>query len=207
MNKLLSIMVLATMATSASAQQSVLTLDSCRQMALGNNKTLTASKVQRTMAEQTRKAARTKYLPHLDVVGGAIFSSKEISILNNTQKSTLKNIGTNIGGMLGISDPKVTGTLDKIGQDVTDAFRTNNRQMYMVSAMVTQPVYMGGAITAANRIAEISETMAANKEEASRQTILHDIDQTYWTVISLRHKQKLADSYLTLVKKLDSECR
>ena len=96
MNKLLSIMVLATMATSASAQQSVLTLDSCRQMALGNNKTLTASKVQRTMAEQTRKAARTKYLPHLDVVGGAIFSSKEISILNNTQKSTLKNIGTNI---------------------------------------------------------------------------------------------------------------
>ena len=197
MNKLLSIMVLATMATSASAQQSVLTLDSCRQMALGNNKTLTASKVQRTMAEQTRKAARTKYLPHLDVVGGAIFSSKEISILNN--------IGTNIGGMLGISDPKVTGTLDKIGQDVTDAFRTNNRQMYMVSAMVTQPVYMGGAITAANRIAEISETMAANKEEASRQTILHDIDQTYWTVISLRHKQKLADSYLTLVKKLDSD--
>ena len=107
--------------------------------------------------------------------------------------------------MLGISDPKVTGTLDKIGQDVTDAFRTNNRQMYMVSAMVTQPVYMGGAITAANRIAEISETMAANKEEASRQTILHDIDQTYWTVISLRHKQKLADSYLTLVKKLDSD--
>ena len=205
MNKLLSIMVLATMATSASAQQSVLTLDSCRQMALGNNKTLTASKVQRTMAEQPRKAARTKYLPHLDVVGGAIFSSKEISILNNTQKSTLKNIGTNIGGMLGISDPKVTGTLDKIGQDVTDAFRTNNRQMYMVSAMVTQPVYMGGAITAANRIAEISETMAANKEEASRQTILHDIDQTYWTVISLRHKQKLADSYLTLVKKLDSD--
>ena len=205
MNRILSIIALATATVSATAQQNVLTLDSCRQMALGNNKTLTASKVQRTMAEQTRKAARTKYLPHLDVVGGAVFSSKEISILNNTQKNTLNNIGTNLGGMLGISDPKVTGALDKIGQDVTDAFRTNNRQMYMVSAMVTQPVYMGGAITAANRIADITETMAANKEEVSRQTILHDIDQTYWTVVSLRHKQKLADSYLNLVKKLDSD--
>ena len=205
MNRILSIIALATATVSASAQQNVLTLDSCRQMALGNNKTLTASKVQRTMAEQTRKAARTKYLPHLDVVGGAVFSSKEISILNNTQKNTLNNIGTNLGGMLGVSDPKVTGALDKIGQDVTDAFRPNNRQMYMVSAMVTQPVYMGGAITAANRIADITETMAANKEEVSRQTILHDIDQTYWTVVSLRHKQKLADSYLALVKKLDSD--
>ena len=204
MNRISAIMTLAAVAVSASAQQT-LTLDSCRQMALGNNKTLTASKVQRTMAEQTRKAARTKYLPHLDVVGGAVFSSKEISILNNTQKNTLNNIGTNLSGLLGISDPKVAGALDKIGQDVTDAFRTNNRQMDMGSAMVTQPVYMGGAITAANRIADISETMAANKEEASRQTILHDIDQTYWTVVSLRHKQKLADSYLTLVKKLDSD--
>ena len=204
MNRILSIFALAAMAVPAMAQQT-LTLDSCRAMALGNNKTLTASKVQRTMAEQTRKAARTKYLPHLDVIGGAIFSSKEISILNNTQKSTLNNIGTNLGGMLGVTDPRVTGALDKIGQGVTDAFRTNNRQMYMVSAMLTQPVYMGGAITAANRMADIAETMAANKEEASRQAILHDIDNTYWTVVSLRHKQKLADSYLTLVKKLDND--
>ena len=125
MNRILSIFALTAMAVPAMAQQT-LTLDSCRAMALGNNKTLTASKVQRTMAEQTRKAARTKYLPHLDVIGGAIFSSKEISILNNTQKSTLNNIGTNLGGMLGVTDPRVTGALDKIGQGVTDAFRTNN---------------------------------------------------------------------------------
>lgn len=204
MNKILSILALAAVALPAAAQQT-LTLDSCRQMALGNNKTLSASKVQRTVAEQLRKAARTKYLPHLDVLGGAIFSSKEISILNNTQKGMLNNLGTNIGGALGVTDQRVTGTLDALGQKVTDAFRTNNRQMYAVSAMVTQPVYMGGAITAANRIADISETMAANQEEVSRQSILHSIDNTYWTVVSLRHKQKLADSYLTLVKKLDDD--
>ena len=71
-----------------------LSLQTCRDMALGYNKTLASKRVQREMAAQMRKSARTKYLPSLDVMGGAIFSSREISILNNTQKSTLTNIGT-----------------------------------------------------------------------------------------------------------------
>lgn len=190
---------------SAATPDGPLTLDVCREMALSYNKTLAANRAQRIMAEQTRKAARTKYLPHLNVMGGAIFSSREISILNNTQKDMLNNIGTNLGGLIGVQDAKVTGTLNALGKDVTDAFRTNNRAMYMVSAMVTQPIYMGGAIKAANNIADINERMAADKQDLTRQNTLQSIDQTYWTVVSLRHKKKLAESFLELVKKLDSD--
>ncbi len=204
MRRILSIILLSSAILPLSAQQ-VLTLDSCRSMALGNNKSLTVAKVERDMTTQMRKSARTKYLPHLNVVGGYILSSREISILNNTQKDMLNNIGTNLGGVLGISDPKVTGVLNKLGQKVTDAFRTNNRNMFMASAMVTQPLYMGGAITAANKMADINELMAANKEDATHQTVLHSIDNTYWTVVSLRQKQKLANSYLELIKKLDDD--
>lgn len=182
-----------------------LSLQTCRDMALGYNKTLASKRVQREMAAQMRKSARTKYLPSLDVMGGAIFSSREISILNNTQKSALKNIGTSLGGLLGISDPKLQGTLNHLGQDVVDGFRTNNRAMYMASAMVTQPIYMGGAITAANNIADINEKMAAVNEELARQNTLQNIDQTYWTVVSLRHKLNLANSFLQLVQKLDDD--
>lgn len=185
--------------------QTELTLDSCRSMALGNNKTLTAAKVQKGMAAEMRKAARTKYLPHLDLVGGYLYTSREMSILNNTQKSALNNIGSTLGGLIGLQDEKIAATLNKLGQGVTDAFRTDTRNIYTVSAMVTQPIYMGGAITAANRIADINERMAADKEDASRQATLHSIDQTYWTVVSLRHKQELADSYLKLVRKLDDD--
>lgn len=204
MKRLVSIIAISVTMLPAGAQQ-VLTLDSCRAMALSNNKSLTVAKVQRDMAKQTRKAARTKYLPHLNILGGYILSSREISILNNTQKDLLNNIGSKVGGALGVTDPKITGTLDKLGQNVTDAFRTNNRNMFMASAMITQPLYMGGAITAANNIADISEIMAANKEEVTHQSTLHSIDNTYWTVVSLRQKQKLAESYLSLVKKLDDD--
>lgn len=188
-----------------SAAQGTLSLDSCRSMALRNNKQLSVTRLQQDAAKQLRKAARTKYLPHLDVAGGYVYTSREISILNNTQKSTLNNIGTTVGGMLQLNDERMAAALNALGKDVTDAFRTDTRNMFMVSAIVTQPLYMGGAITAANKIADINETMAGNAIEAATQTTLSTIDDTYWTVVSLRHKQKLAQQYLDLVQKLHGD--
>ena len=47
--------------------------------------------------------------------------------------------------------------------------------------------------------------MAAVNEELARQNTLQNIDQTYWTVVSLRHKLNLANSFLQLVQKLDDD--
>jgi outer membrane protein TolC len=70
---------------------------------------------------------------------------------------------------------------------------------------VTQPVFMGGAIVAANKMATINEQMAANSLEMKKQGTLYNIDQAYWQVVSLRHKQTLAESYVALVKKLKGD--
>lgn len=64
---------------------------------------------------------------------------------------------------------------------------------------------MGGAIIAANNIADINEQMAANDLSRRTQTTLYDIDHAYWLVVSLKQKQKLANSYQNLVKKLSSD--
>jgi outer membrane protein TolC len=64
---------------------------------------------------------------------------------------------------------------------------------------------MGGAIVAMNKMADITEDLMANSSEAKRQATLYKIDQAYWQVVSLTHKKKLADGYLDLVKKLDSD--
>jgi outer membrane protein TolC len=77
--------------------------------------------------------------------------------------------------------------------------------MFAGAVMLTQPVFMGGAIVALNKMADIGEEMAANSAENVRQTTLYSIDQAYWQVVSLRHKQKLAQGYLSLVKKLDDD--
>lgn len=229
----LLILALTTLATSAQAQQT-LTLDSCRAMALRNNKTLSASRLQLDMARYNKKAAKTKYLPHISALGGYELTSREISLLSKDQKSALVNAGTNttgalhndiagaltnlaqqgiltpeqasnLGGMFGQVGSKIGEAVNHVGQNIVDAFRTDTRQMYALSVMLTQPVYMGGAIIAANRMAAIGEEMAQNNIEASTQNTLHSIDQAYWTVVSVHHKKQLAESYLAVVKKLDDD--
>ena len=204
--------------------QRLLNLDSCRALALRNNKQMSISRVKQEVAANVRKAARTKYLPHISALGGYEYTSKEISILNNDQKEALSSIGTNlkdgivskVGPYAQILPPalqqqlgndlgQMAGFLDMGGQNIVNAFRTDTRNMFAGAIMLTQPVFMGGAIVAMNKMADAGEQLAANSAEAKRQSTIYEIDQAYWQVVSLRHKQKLAQGYLDLVKKLDGD--
>ncbi|MCD8296706.1 MAG: TolC family protein, partial [Prevotella sp.] len=78
--------------------QEVLSLDSCRAMALRNNKQVNIARLKQDVAKYTHKAAKTKYLPHVDIMGGYEFTSRPISLLNNGQKETFSNLGTTAAG-------------------------------------------------------------------------------------------------------------
>ena len=77
--------MLLTVVMSMSGQR-VLSLDDCRQLALANNKQMTITEVKQQKAEDTRKAARTKFLPSVDAVAGYEWTSREMSILSDEQK-------------------------------------------------------------------------------------------------------------------------
>ena len=86
-----------------------------------------------------------------------------------------------------------------------DAFRTDTRNIWAGSVMALQPLFMGGSIVALNRLADLNEQLMANSANARQQAIIYTTDQIYWQVVSLKHKKKLAEGYLDLVKKLDSD--
>ncbi len=90
---------MACCAANVQAQQR-LSLDSCRAMALRNNKTLSASRLQLDMAHYKVKAAKTKYLPHVSALGGYELTSREISLLSDDQKASLSSAGTHATGAL-----------------------------------------------------------------------------------------------------------
>ncbi len=237
-NKIIAFFLLAAGLPQGAVAQRLLSLDSCRAMALRNNKQLSISRVKQEVAANVRKSARTKYLPHVSALGGYEWTSKEISLLSDEQKETLSNLGTSLAGgiggkvnemmsqvpegtwkmlnALGITQEGIAtnvgqlaaglgAPLDGLGRGIVDAFHTDTRNMFAGAVMVTQPVFMGGAIIAMNKMADIGEQLAANSTEARRQLTLYQIDQAYWQVVSLRHKQKLAEGYLQLVKKLDDD--
>lgn len=218
--------------------QRLLCLDSCRAMALRNNKQMQVSRVKQDVAANLRRSARTKYLPHVSAMGSYVHTTREVSILNDGQKSTLTNLGTMASSQIGNSMSDILGTLpptaqsileqlgvsgdalmqalqpelgglanrlNGIGQGIVDAFRTDTRNLWAGSVMVTQPVFMGGGIIALNKMADLGENLMQNSADAQLQTTLYTVDKAYWQVVSLKHKKRLAEAYLELVSKLDSD--
>jgi len=100
---------------------------------------------------------------------------------------------------------KIATDLNGVGQGIVDAFDTDTRNIWAGSVLFTQPLFLGGSIVALNRIAKINEDMVDNSADARQQSTLYATEQAYWQVVSLRHKQKLAEAYLGLVKKLDED--
>ena len=170
-----------------------------------------------------QQATRTKYLPHVSAIGSYQYTSEPISILSETQKAEFGTLGTTISTglaqsmkdligqhealakVMGRVGPVTEKMLNGLGQKIVDAFDTDTRNMFVGSVMLTQPVFMGGSIIAMNKMADINEKLAANSLDARRQATIYRLDQAYWQVVSLYHKQQLAQSYLDLVKKFDTD--
>ena len=233
--KLFTIAVLLGSSLCVQAQE-VYSLQKCRELALQNNRQLKISNMTVDVAENTHKAAKTKYLPRVDALAGYQHFSREISLLSDDQKNTLSNLGTNTFGQLGgqigqnlsslaqqgVLSPQVAQQLgqllsnvstpltqagNNIGQSINDAFRSNTKNVYAGGIVVNQPIYMGGAIKAANDMAAIGEQVAQNNIRLKRQLVLYGVDNAYWLAISLKKKEALAIRYRDLAQKLNEDVK
>ena len=203
--------------------QEILSLDSCRALALSNNKTLLISREKVNAAHYQQKAAFTNFLPQISAAGGYIRTSRELSLLSDAQKSAIAGLGNSLGtplqqaaqaiaqvapqlgGPLAALGESLTGALNSAGTAVVDALRTDTRNMYAGALTLTQPLYMGGKIRAYNKITKYAEALARQQHYSGMQEVILSTDQAYWQVVSLAHKQRLAESYLELLQKLDSD--
>ena len=203
--------------------QSFLSLDSCRALALANNKDLLISNEKINAAHHQHKAAFTNYLPSFSATGTYMRNQKEFSLLNNDQKAALSGLGTNLAGPLqqaaGIIaqlHPEIasqipalgaslTSAFNEAGSSLVDALRTDTRNVYAGAITLTQPLYMGGKIRAYNKITKYAEELAQQQHQGGMQEVIMSTDQAYWQVISLVNKKKLAEGYLKLLQQLDSD--
>ena len=210
--------------------QEVLSLDSCRALAIANNKELLISQEKINAAHYQKKAAFTNYLPNISASGGYMRNQKEFSLLSDAQKSALGSVGTQVGGALQngiqemltqhpelIQNPQLMAILQSLGstdiatplnglgQSLVDAFRTDTRNIYTGALTLTQPLYMGGKIRAYNKITKYAEELAQQQYNTGIQEVILSTDQAYWQVVSLASKKKLAEGYLELLQKLESD--
>lgn len=215
--RLRKFMVISCAAISAAAVQpvsaTVYTLDSCRNMAVHNNKTIRMAEETLRGAGYDRKAAKSLYLPGIDFAGTYFYNQRSINLLGEDAKlptmsfdpstqSFKYNILTTPDGTP-IKDPSTGSYIPtEVAVIPKDAMSFDTHNVFAGAFTLTQPLYMGGQIKALNEITKYAEQMAKAARNSVVQDVVFGVDQAYWTVVSLKSKQKLADSFVMLVDTL-----
>lgn len=217
MKKLISSCMLLISVLTVSAQ-SVFTLDSCRNMALKNNKELQIANEKIRAAGFERKSAFANYLPGIDATGSYLYNSRDIRLISDKSidalGSSLNSLGGAVGSLVEKIDPSllpflggISSGLSEIPGKIKDATTFDIENMWVGMVTLQQPLFMGGKIVAYNNITKYAEQLAVSmKSTASRDLIIH-IDQTYWQVVSLTYKKELAEGYMNLLEKLSRDVK
>lgn len=123
------------------------------------------------------------------------------SLLQQMAAPYLAQASTAFNGML----TSMAQMVDGAGQSIVDAFRTDTRNMTGAAVMLTQPLYIGGKIRAYDRITRLAQEAAGEQYTMQEQDLLVSVDEAYWRIVALQSKKRLAESFLTTVKKLDGD--
>ena len=213
--------------------QDVLTLQDCKELAIKNNKQLQIGKENIKKSQSEKKVALTQYLPDISFTGSYLHNQKNISLLDADR---FLPIGTMMAdGTFGFTPDQINNQwatvggsqvpLDATGQPFNPKqnpekimwkeyttipkheFEMNVKNVWAGSLSIMQPIFMGGKITAYNQITEYAKQLAESIQDTELRNIIVQIDETYWQVISLVNKKKMADSYVELLNKMDNDVR
>jgi outer membrane protein TolC len=186
-------------------------LDSCRQMALHNNKLIRIADRQIESAGYLNKAAKAAYLPGFDFNMGYAYNQHQIALLGEDSMLPTMSFdaatGTyqyNIVKNPTTGEPVVnpsTGTYipTEVAVIPKEALTYDVRNVFAGALTLTQPVYMGGAIRAMNEITRYAGELAKSMRNTAAQDVIFAVDEAYWQVVSLKEKKRLADSFVCLV--------
>lgn len=177
--------------------QRMLTLEECRNLAIQNNKELQISGEKIKMADNEKKAAFTKYFPQLSANGAYMWNQKDINLLDMGALSS--SLSSSLGGLAQLP------MIQHLMSVVNDMQHLDVQNIWVGNVSLVQPVFMGGKIVNYNQITKFAKQLAESMNNLQLQDLIYKTDETYWQVISLVNKKKLADAYVDLLRKMDSD--
>ena len=199
----------------AGAQGELVSLDSCRAMALRGNKVLRQHDVKIEAAGWQRREAAAAYKPSVDLEAMYLYNSRQLSLVDKDQLLPTKSFNLEKQGydFNLVVNPMTGEPLVVDGQPIPStvallpksALTYNVHNVFAGALTVTQPIYMGGKIKAMNELTRYAEQLAVSMRNSAVEEVICNVDAAYWQVVSLKAKQELAQSYVKLVETLDKD--
>lgn len=194
----------------------ITSLETFRALALQNNRQLMIAREKIKQAQYSEKEAFAAYLPGIDFNGGYLYNQRKLSIFDSDQllptksfdletKSYQFNLVKNpLTGepVLGPDGHPIPSTVALIPKD---AMTYDIHNVFFGAITLTQPIYMGGKIVAMNALTKAAGNAARELKRNEEQNVIYAVDAAYWQVVSLKAKEKLAESYVQLLESLDRD--
>jgi outer membrane protein TolC len=183
-----------------------LSLDSCRSRALaGNNRSKTAQEQYERMQHEVR-AYRANFFPRMAAQGAYLFSTAE---MNYRRRFDLYDTGIPSWiDQLPLPD-WASGLLDpfyrSLGLDLNLTLRTNHT--FLTGLQFEQPLFMGGKITTAYRMAKTARQMAHLNLLRTEAEVLLLTDRAYWQCVKVEELYHAALRYRDAVEQVCRDAR
>lgn len=190
--------------------QQALTLDNCLELALRSNKDIEAAQHLKLKFEHEQKALKANFFPNISASAGDIYSTLNM----NMPVDIATPIGQTIGEQLHNRLPQlITPYWQRlISRNIANRlapfnpaidFKAGN--MYFASLSLTQPVYMGGKITAGYKIGKLGSQMAVLGEKLSREQTVVSVYEAYLLLTKAKEMKTVALKYDSLLTRLTSD--
>jgi len=187
-----------------------LNLEKCKNLALENSEEIKIAEKQQSAADYKKMEYRSNFFPKISLDASYLYKNDPLEY--SVDEAYLPNYlySADAGGLVPdlYIDPSTGQPV--IGADGNPIFNQYSyfpgldlslslRSAYLASINVKQPIFMGGKIINAYKMAKIGAKAAKVNFSREEENMLIETEIAYWRLVSLQQKIRLADKYETLV--------
>ncbi|MDR3048018.1 MAG: TolC family protein [Bacteroidales bacterium] len=195
----INILLLLMLAFGEMQAQTYLSLDSCRNLAITNNAQSKLANMQLQKMRFEVNAYRANFFPRISAQGMYFFTTTD---LRYQKRYDLYN--TNIPDA--ISDLDLPDwTQSYLDQFYSSVFidvdiKVNLNNTFLVGAQFEQPIFMGGKIITAFKMAKIGKQIAQANIKRSDAEMIYKTDEAYWMYVKVIELHQTALEYKKVVE-------
>jgi len=174
-----------------------LTIDSCRTLALQNNKDKQIAALTTQQALYTKKSTHAMFFPDFSLRGLGLYDTGEGTHTLDFSTLTaplIQQIAT-MASAYGLTLPQLT--LPTYDIDYKTGW------MYSASLLMKQPIYMGGKIRAAYAMSKTAVEMSRENERLTDTQVIQNVDEAYAQVVKAEELTLVASRYKELLSELE----
>ena len=193
--------------TGISAQEAprIISLSEARELALEHNKEISRSKLMLDQVRYESKAIKSHNFPRINALAVDIYSTNKGSyIFGGFELPVSVPIPTPLGELIpeAVQDAEgnyfLNQTFDIPEQELDYKFGN----IFVGGVSLTQPIYVGGKITAASRIASRGIAMATENIRLTENQVIEKTDEAYMLAVKARKLGEVALAYKDLLDEL-----